>query len=54
VPEEYFHHIGLFQRFRQRLAYQMIRVLFFLFTFYFRQEKETGPSIAKKKRRAKR
>ena len=53
VPEEYFNHIGLFQRFRQRLAYQMIRLLFFLFTFYFRQEKETGPSIAKKKRPAK-
>ena len=53
VPEEYFHHIGLFQRFRQRLAYQMIRLLFFLFTFYFRQEKETGPSIAKKKRQPK-
>jgi cardiolipin synthase A/B len=52
VPEEYFHHVGLFTRFRQRLAYETIRVLFYLFTFYFRQEKETGPSISKKKRRS--
>ena len=50
VPAEYFHGVGLFQRFKQRLAYQVIRVIFFLFTFYFRQEKETGPVIAKKKR----
>jgi cardiolipin synthase len=40
VPEEYFHDISLFQRFRQWLAYETIRVIFFLFTFYFRQEKE--------------
>ena len=40
TPEEYFHKIGLLQRLRQRLAYQTIRLLFFLFTFYFRQEKE--------------
>jgi cardiolipin synthase len=52
VPEEYFHRIGLWKRFGQRLAYEMIRVIFFLFTFYFRQEKETGPSIAKKKKQA--
>jgi cardiolipin synthase len=50
VPEEYFDHVGIFQRFRQRLAYEAIRILFFLFTFYWRQEKETGPVIAKKKR----
>lgn len=40
-PEEYFRHIGFFRRFLQRIAYESIRVLFFLFTFYFRQEKET-------------
>lgn len=53
VPAEYFQGVGLFQRFKQRLAYQVIRVIFFLFTFYFRQEKETGPVIAKKKRDAR-
>jgi cardiolipin synthase A/B len=42
IPEQYFQHVGLFRRFRQRIAYQTIRVLFFLFTFYFRQEKETA------------
>lgn len=52
VPEEYFHRVGLLQQFGQRLAYEAIRVIFFLFTFYFRQEKETGPTIAKKKKRA--
>jgi cardiolipin synthase A/B len=40
-PEEYFRRIGFFKRFLQRIAYESIRVLFFLFTFYFRQEKET-------------
>jgi cardiolipin synthase len=53
VPEEYFHNVGLFKRFRQRLAYETIRVIFFLFTFYFRQEKETGPAISKKKQQAR-
>jgi cardiolipin synthase len=41
VPEEYFQHIGIFRRILQRIAYESIRVLFFLFTFYFRQEKES-------------
>lgn len=41
VPEEYFRHMSFFERLRQRVAYETIRVLFFLFTFYFRQEKET-------------
>ena len=40
VPEEYFKGISLWMRFRQRLAYESIRLLFFLFTFYFRQERE--------------
>jgi cardiolipin synthase len=40
VPKEYFHKVNLFQLFRQRLAYQTVRLLFFLFTFYFKQEKE--------------
>lgn len=52
VPEEYFHDVGLFKRFGQRLAYETIRLIFFLFTFYFRQEKETAPLISKKKRQA--
>lgn len=34
-------HTSSFKMFRQWLAYQTIRVLFFLFTFYFRQEKES-------------
>lgn len=53
VPAEYFQGVGPFKRFKQRLAYQVIRVIFFLFTFYFRQEKETGTTIAKKKREAR-
>jgi cardiolipin synthase len=40
VPEEYFRHVSLWKRFRQRLAYETIRLIFFLFTFYFRQERE--------------
>jgi len=40
TPKEYFNRVGPWQRLRQRLAYETIRVLFFLFTFYFRQEKE--------------
>lgn len=40
VPEEYFHGISIFQHFLQWLAYETIRLIFFLFTFYFRQEKE--------------
>ncbi|HXB96377.1 MAG TPA: phospholipase D-like domain-containing protein [Puia sp.] len=43
IPKEYFKKTSLFQRLCQRLAYQGIRVLFFLFTFYFRQEKESKP-----------
>lgn len=42
TPENYFRHHGLFQRFLQRMAYESIRLLFFLFTFYFKQEKESG------------
>ncbi len=44
VPETYFQHTGIFRRLLQRAAYETIRVLFFLFTFYFKQEKESGPS----------
>jgi cardiolipin synthase len=43
IPEVYLHHIGLFRRFRQWLAYEIVRGLFFIFTFYWRQEKETRP-----------
>jgi cardiolipin synthase len=40
IPATYFQHMGLFRRFRHWAAYEMIRILFFLFTFYFHQEKE--------------
>jgi len=39
-PESYFHQHGLWQRFLQRGAYDLIRLIFYLFTFYFKQEKE--------------
>src|SRR5260221_3008801 len=42
TSENYFQRHGLFQRLLQRMAYDSIRLLFFLFTFYFKQEKETG------------
>jgi cardiolipin synthase len=41
TPEDYFQHTGWFLRFRHWIAYEVIRLLFFLFTFYFKQEKET-------------
>ena len=44
IPATYFQHTGLFHRFRHWAAYEMIRMLFFLFTFYFTQEKESGHS----------
>lgn len=40
VPEEYFKGESIWKRLRQRLAYESIRLIFFLFTFYFRQERE--------------
>jgi cardiolipin synthase len=46
TPENYFHRHGFFQRCLQRLAYDSIRLLFFLFTFYFKQEKESVASNA--------
>jgi cardiolipin synthase len=39
TPESFFSHTTLFKKIRQRIAYQTIRLLFFLFTFYFKQEK---------------
>jgi cardiolipin synthase len=44
TPESYFSHTSFFKRVLQKAAYETIRVLFFLFTFYFKQEKESGPS----------
>jgi cardiolipin synthase len=44
IPETYFQHTGLFRRFMQWTAYETIRMLFFVFTFYFQQEKESGPT----------
>lgn len=44
IPATYFQHTGIFRRFMQWTAYETIRMLFFLFTFYFHQEKESGPS----------
>jgi len=41
TEESYFRHTGLFKIFLQRVAYETIRLLFFLFTFYFKQEKES-------------
>jgi cardiolipin synthase len=43
IPENYFQHTGFFKRLLQQAAYQTVRVLFFLFTFYFTQEKESTP-----------
>ncbi len=40
-PNNYFHHHGWLRRLRQWAAYETIRILFFLFTFYFKQEKES-------------
>jgi cardiolipin synthase len=55
IPESYFQRTGWFQRFRQWAAYETIRILFFLFTFYFKQEKESSapysPSIRRTKSR---
>jgi len=42
VAENYFQHHGFLRRCWQRAAYESIRLIFFLFTFYFKQEKETG------------
>ncbi len=39
TPESFFSHTSIFKKIRQRIAYQSIRLLFFLFTFYFKQEK---------------
>ncbi len=39
TPESFFSHTSFFKKIRQRIAYEVIRVLFFLFTFYFKQEK---------------
>lgn len=39
--KNFIHHNGLFRQLLQRASYEMIRILFFLFTFYFKQEKET-------------
>jgi len=39
TPESFSRHSSLLKKILQRLAYQSIRLIFFLFTFYFRQEK---------------
>lgn len=41
TPQNYFQQTGWLRRLRQWIAYQTIRVIFFLFTFYFKQEKES-------------
>jgi cardiolipin synthase len=43
TKENYLHQTNLFKKFLQRAAYETIRLLFFLFTFYFKQEKESKP-----------
>jgi cardiolipin synthase len=40
TPENFFSHNSPLKRLLQWTAFQTIRMLFFLFTFYFRQEKE--------------
>jgi cardiolipin synthase A/B len=40
-PKDYFQHQTWPRRLRQWISYQTIRLLFFLFTFYFKQEKES-------------
>jgi cardiolipin synthase len=42
IPEEYFLHTGPLRQLGQWVAYEVVRMLFFLFTFYWRQEKETN------------
>jgi len=42
TEENYLRKHGFFQRCLQRLAYESIRLIFFIFTFYFKQEKESG------------
>src|SRR5258708_18532822 len=39
TPESYFSHTSALSRFLQWTAFQTIRFLFFIFTFYFKQEK---------------
>jgi cardiolipin synthase len=39
-PKNYFQHHNWLQRLRQWIAYETIRIIFFLFTFYFKREKE--------------
>jgi cardiolipin synthase len=51
IPEDFHRTNNLFRQFRQWISFQTIRLLFFLFTFYFRQEK--GAPIGPKKRKAK-
>jgi len=41
IPEEYFQRTGLLRQFLQWCSYEIVRILFFLFTFYWRQEKES-------------
>ncbi|HEY4337277.1 MAG TPA: phospholipase D-like domain-containing protein, partial [Puia sp.] len=43
IPEEYFRRTGPLKQLWQWGAYEIVRILFFLFTFYWRQEKESGP-----------
>jgi cardiolipin synthase A/B len=40
-PANYFQHHHWLQRLRQWIAFETVRILFFLFTFYFKQEKES-------------
>jgi cardiolipin synthase len=40
-PANYFRHHHWLRRLQQWAAYETIRIIFFLFTFYFKQEKES-------------
>jgi cardiolipin synthase len=39
-PDNFIHTNGILRQLMQRLSYEIIRMIFFLFTFYFKQEKE--------------
>ncbi len=40
-PENYFRHRNWLQRARQWMGFTTVRLIFFLFTFYFKQDKES-------------
>jgi cardiolipin synthase len=43
TEEEYRTKYGWWSRFRQQASYEIVRMLFFIFTFYFRQQRHASP-----------